>query len=104
MGGVFRRRQPIFLGTIDIAFLGQVCATGATPDGIWLGLLALRGMCAEAPMPPNLNGIRVVVVEDHGDSREILEAMLLPLRQMRTSSSPTSRCHLVKMACGSWSK
>jgi CheY-like chemotaxis protein len=76
MGGVFRRRQPIFLGTIDIAFLGQVCATGATPDGIWLGLLALRGMCAEAPMPPNLNGIRVVVVEDHGDSREILEEML----------------------------
>ena len=27
-------------------------------------------------MPPNLNGIRVVVVEDHGDSREILEQML----------------------------
>ena len=27
-------------------------------------------------MPPNLNRIRVVVVEDHGDSREILEQML----------------------------
>ena len=27
-------------------------------------------------MPVNLTGIRVVVVEDHGDSREILEQML----------------------------
>ena len=27
-------------------------------------------------MPTNLTGIRVVVVEDHGDSREILEQML----------------------------
>jgi two-component system, OmpR family, response regulator len=27
-------------------------------------------------MPANLTGIRVVVVEDHGDSREILEQML----------------------------
>ena len=27
-------------------------------------------------MPANLTGIRVVVVEDHGDSREILEHML----------------------------
>jgi hypothetical protein len=71
-------------------------------------------------MPFNLNGIRVVVVEDHGDSpgdlKEMLrvygavvttyrlQPMLLPSRRMRTSSSPTSRCHLVKMACGSWSK
>jgi len=47
------------------------------PDGIWLGFSRLRGHeRLGAVMPVNLTGIRVVVVEDHGDSREILEQML----------------------------